>query len=62
MGACGNAVCVGKKSSTQTRPNTIKPVVTKPAELDLDSSMDNYDEKLTAQIDLLAPKVDVKVA
>ena len=63
MGACESGLCVGKKSSAQqNRPNTIRAVITKPNYYDLDSSMDLYDDKLTAQSDLLAAKVDNKKA
>ena len=51
MGACGSAVCVGKKVSSQTKPNTIKAIITKPSPADLDSSMDCYDEKIVANQD-----------
>ena len=55
MGACGSEVCVGKKQSAQQRrPNTIRAVIVKPTKRDLDSSMDNYEEKIRTQNDLLA--------
>ena len=61
MGACGSEVCVGKKqSSQQRRPNTIRAVIVKPTKRDLDSSMDNYEEKIRTQNDLLAQPVDCK--
>ena len=55
MGACGSEVCVGKKTSSQLkRPNTIKAMVVKPTKKDLDSSIDNYEEKIRTQHTIFA--------
>ena len=57
MGACESAGCASKKYAKPPR-NTIKRIVSKPTNLDLDSSMDEYEVKLERQSNLLAKKVD----
>ena len=57
MGACESVGCASKKYAKPPR-NTIKRIVSKPTNLDLDSSMDEYEVKLERQSNLLAKKVD----
>ena len=45
MGACESAGCVSKKYAKPPK-NTIKKIVLRPTNLDLDSSMDDYEFKL----------------
>ena len=53
MGAAAcQGVCVSKKVSSAVR------IVRTPTNLDLSSSMDDYEAHLDAQSDILAPRVD----
>ena len=57
MGACKAVGCVSKKYAKPPK-NTPKKIISRPTNLDLDSSMDDYEVKLERQSNLLAKKVD----
>lgn len=61
MGACESVGCASKKYAKPPR-KSIERIVSRPTNLDLDSSMDEYEVKLERQSNLLAKKVDNKDA